>query len=165
MGHLRSLSVLALSIAASGCVLISDDGGESPDPPTVPPTQAVESPQVAPLLCTGGLPGSPLCPINRIPLDDLGAEGRFEFVIQAVGGGFYLNQLEIEAGSAGLHVERPTLRGWIDKKLLSEVVIDVTLDILPAMSQPLSEGAVLLPVVQGVTAFSLRFDAYGPLRQ
>jgi hypothetical protein len=165
MGHLRSISVLALSLAASGCVLVFDDGGESPDPPPPPPpAQEIESPHFAPALCTGGTPGSPLCPINQVLLDDLGAEGTFEFVLQPVGSGLYFNRLVLVAGSTGLHVERPSLRAWLDKTLLSEVVIDATLDIPPGGSAPLGESAVVLPAVTGVSALSLGFEAYGPLR-
>lgn len=63
-------------------------------------------------LCTGGLPPAPTCPINEIPLDDLG-EGKgipgakITFVVQGVGTGIYLTNLKLIPGPMGAFVEHP----------------------------------------------------------
>jgi hypothetical protein len=63
-------------------------------------------------LCTQGLPGSPTCPVNEIPLDDLGegngiAGARISFVAQAVSSGLYFNNLRLVPGAGGAYIEHP----------------------------------------------------------
>jgi hypothetical protein len=64
------------------------------------------------MICTGGLPGDPTCPINSIDLDNLG-EGagipgaKISFVAQGVGTGLYLNNLKLIPGPNGAFIEHP----------------------------------------------------------
>ncbi len=65
-----------------------------------------------PARCTQGLPGSADCPINEIPLDDLGnglgiPGAKISFVMQAVGSGIYLNNLKLIPGPEGANIEHP----------------------------------------------------------
>jgi mono/diheme cytochrome c family protein len=63
-------------------------------------------------LCTGGLPGDATCPINTIPLDDLGSGAgitgaKISFVAIGVGTGLYMNNLKLVPGPQGAYIEHP----------------------------------------------------------
>lgn len=65
-----------------------------------------------PAQCTAGLPGAATCPVNELPLDDLGnGQGipgaKITFVMQAVGSGMYLNNLKLVPGPMGAFIEHP----------------------------------------------------------
>ena len=168
MGYLRSISVLAVAVAlaASGCSILFDEPADVDDPPSppLPPLPDDETPQLAPLLCTGGLPGAPECPVNTVDLVDLGATGSFGFVLQAVGSGYYFNRLQFTAGANGLYAEQPTLRFWAAPDgRPTDFTFDTTLNIPPGMSMPL-EGGTAAFVQSPLAAISLRFAVIGPYR-
>ena len=82
----------------------------------------------APLgLCTNGTPGGPNCPINTIPLDNLGIGGipgaRITFIVQAAGGGIYLTDMRLVPGSKGAHIEHPLFFS-IPSDPMSEPIVD-----------------------------------------
>ncbi|HWO23100.1 MAG TPA: hypothetical protein VNO30_30370 [Kofleriaceae bacterium] len=63
-------------------------------------------------LCTGGLPGDTTCPLNTIPLDDLGngagiAGAKISFIAIGVGTGLYMNNLKLIPGPQGAFIEHP----------------------------------------------------------
>lgn len=63
-------------------------------------------------LCTGGVPNSPTCPVNTVPLDDLGngagvTGATISFVAIGVGTGLYLNNLKLIPGPQGAFIEHP----------------------------------------------------------
>jgi mono/diheme cytochrome c family protein len=63
-------------------------------------------------LCTSGTVGSPTCPVNELPLDNLGAGAgipgaKITFVVQGVGSGLYLNNLKLVPGAMGAYIEHP----------------------------------------------------------
>lgn len=170
MGYLRSISVLALGIAASGCAIVFDDPDDVKDPPSVPPSPPPtpepdnESPQLLPLLCVGGLPGEPECPVNVVDLGELNATGSFHFVVQAVGSGYYFNRLQFTAGAKGLYIEDPTLRLWASPDgRPTELPFDTTLNLPPGTSMPLGGGTAAFAPAP-LAAVSLRFAVIGPFR-
>lgn len=68
----------------------------------------LETTPMTPLLCTSGLPGDPTCPINFIPLDEIGAPGaKIQFVAQALSSSLYLNNLKLVPGPTGAFIEHP----------------------------------------------------------
>lgn len=157
MDHLRCLGVVVLGIAASGC-----EGGSMGPPDAM--VQATETSRFSPSLCTGGDPGSPTCPRNQLFLDELVSfGGTFEFVMQAVGSGVYLNHIELRAGTDGLYVERPTLRFWdgLQDTFADEVLLDETLNLPPGGSAMLGTAAVPQLFANKV---SLQVKAIGPYR-
>lgn len=157
MSHLRCIGVVVLGVAASGC----EGGSMGPPDAMVQPT---ETSRVSPSLCTGGDRGSPTCPYNQLPLDELVSfGGTLEFVMMAVGSGVYLNHIELRAGSEGLYVERPTLRFWDGPQdtFADEVPFDETLNLPPGGSAMLGTAAVTFVTA---TRVSLQVKAIGPYR-
>ena len=170
MGYLRSISVFALGLAASGCAIVFDDPDDAKDPPNVPPSPPPtpepdnETPQLLPQLCTSGVPGAPDCPVNIVDLGDLKATGSFGFVVQAVGSGFYFNGLQFTAGANGLYIEDPTLRLWASPDgRPTELAFDTTLNLPPGTSMALGGGTASF-VQSPLAAVSMRFAAIGPFR-
>lgn len=73
---------------------------------------AIRTQDFLPARCVQGLPGSADCPVNEIPLDDLGngigiPGAKISFVMQAVGSGIYLNNLKLIPGPMGANIEHP----------------------------------------------------------
>ena len=80
--------------------------------PDNPPTPQLATEPYTILLCTGGLPGTPTCPLNEILLDRLtNGEGipgaKITFVAQGVGSGLYFNNLKLVPGAMGAYIEHP----------------------------------------------------------
>ncbi|HWU88781.1 MAG TPA: hypothetical protein VN253_16055 [Kofleriaceae bacterium] len=82
------------------------------DVPGGPNSNDIRTQDFLPARCTQGLPGTADCPINELPLDDLGngvsiPGAKITFVMQAVGSGIYLNNLKLIPGAMGAYIEHP----------------------------------------------------------
>lgn len=138
---------------------------ETDDPDPLPLPEDPETARFLPLLCVAGNPGSADCPVNNVDLSDLDVIGRLDFVLQAVGSGYYFNQIQFAAGSTGLYIERPVLRLWPSANGLPvEHVIDATLNLPPHTGMPLPGGSTAVFALGPITAISMRFTAIGPYR-
>jgi hypothetical protein len=152
MSYLPYASVVVLGLAG-GC-----DSHGSMDPP--PPVN--ETPRFLPLLCTGGTPGAPTCPINHVGLDDFGGTGSLDFVVQTVGSGIYFNRMQFLAGADGLYIEEPTLRVWVkDSTVPIDHVFEVLVNLEPGMA--VDPGAAAFTTFDMV-GLSFKFTAIGPYR-
>jgi len=137
---------------------------ESEDPAPGPQPADPETGRFTPALCAGGNPGDPACPVNLVDLGELEATGSFGFVLQAVGGGLYVNRPQITAGTSGLYLEHPTLRFWSSPGgPPMERAFDTTLNLPPGTTSPLDGGTSAF-VGASLDAISLRFAAIGPYR-
>lgn len=77
-----------------------------PDPGEEGPR--METTAFIPQICVSGDPGTPTCPINTIPLDELGVAGaKIELVAQALGSGLYVKNLKLVPGPMGAYIEHP----------------------------------------------------------
>jgi hypothetical protein len=81
------------------------------NPEDLPPI--IETAQFIPQICTSGLPDdpaapNPLCPVNRVPLDEIGGAGaQITFVVQSLGSGLYMTNLKLVPGPMGAFIEHP----------------------------------------------------------
>lgn len=69
----------------------------------------------SPLLCTGGDPGSPTCPINIVDLSPLvtgWAGAQIKFVAQPLGTDLYVTNLQLITGAEGVYIEHPLFVSW-----------------------------------------------------
>jgi len=97
--------VLALSVLPAAC-------GGAGTQATVDAPPALSTGRFTPLLCTGGNPGDPTCPITIVDLSGVGIAGaRFELVVQPLGQDFYVTNLQL-TGSSTLHVDGVYLEWW-----------------------------------------------------
>jgi len=159
---MRHTSILVL--ATIGC-----GGGEGGG---IPPRDAspsfVDTALFVPQICTSGLPDdpptnpNPNCPVNRLPLDDLGVAGStIRFVARANANSFDVD-ITFVAGPGGLHVEHPAIE-IVDPGTSMPTVAGestVTLDVAAGQSMALSTLAVVAPAS---AQWRFRFDAVGPL--
>jgi hypothetical protein len=76
--------------------------------------QILETTPFKPLLCTGGLPGDPTCPVNHVDLTPLGLAGAtIEFVAMPLGStDLYVNNLKLKASTDGAYIEHPLFVSW-----------------------------------------------------
>jgi hypothetical protein len=103
---------------------------------------ALETAAFAPAICTSGLPPEPTCPVNQVDLTPLGLAGaKVHFVAQAVGGGLYLNQLKVIAGTDGAYIEHPLFVSWPEGKQPVPDTIDRFFDIKLNL-QASTEGSI-----------------------
>jgi hypothetical protein len=73
----------------------------------------LETAEVLPLICTGGVPGEPSCPVNSVALDEMGIAGaRIDFVAQRLESGLYLRNLKLVPGGGGAFIEHPLFVSW-----------------------------------------------------
>jgi hypothetical protein len=147
--------ILASVVLAAGC-----EGGED-ESPALDADAARETARFLPLLCTGGLPDEPTCPVTHVQLDEVGAAAGFHVVVQPLGSGVQLDHMVFNAGSTGLYLERPSIRFWPAGATEPSVdhVFDVTLNLAAGESAPL-EGPVAF---DGISAdrMSIRFETIG----
>jgi hypothetical protein len=167
MSHLRWAWTVVLGIAAGGGVLAFDDDDRGDPPPPVEPVDPRPPNEIGPfsaLMCTGDQPGSPTCPFNEIPLDELGVKGTFRFIVTAIGTGLYLNRIEAVAGPEGLYLDLPTLRFRSSPEgvVISERSFDAILNLEPGGAATLGTAAVVGHGAYG--PFSLHVRAIGPYR-
>jgi hypothetical protein len=75
----------------------------------------LQTPQFLPQICTSGLPDdppanpNPMCPVNDVPLVDIGVTGgaSIKFVVQALGSGLYVTNLKLVPGTDGAFIDHP----------------------------------------------------------
>lgn len=85
---------------------IQAERAAQPDPGDQGPR--LETTAFIPQICVSGDPGTPTCPINSIPLDELGVAGaKIELVAQALGSGLYVKNLKLVPGPMGAFIEHP----------------------------------------------------------
>jgi hypothetical protein len=149
----------AIAVVVLGC------GGEGRSPDAGP--APVETGAFVPLICTGGSPGTPSCPINQVSLDDIGANGKFVFVMQFVSSGPVLTNIMFVAGPQGIYLEHPDLLIWPRGSMISTAT--ATLDggnaiynIAPDATVVPSSGSITF--VGNIDKFALRFDVVGSYR-
>ena len=85
----------------------SGGGGGGGDGPPTP----LETARFIPQVCTGGMPGDPTCPLNRVPLP-MPPQAELQLVAQALGSGVFLTNIAIVAGPDGLFLEHPLIVQW-----------------------------------------------------
>jgi len=79
----------------------------------VMPDQGLQTGKFTPLLCTGGNPGDPTCPINHVSLDGLGLPGAtIDLVAQALSQDLYVTDLKLSASVDGVYLEHPLFVSW-----------------------------------------------------
>lgn len=82
-------------------------GSTGETPPTLETTQFLVQ------ICSSGLPDAPgapnpLCPVNKIPLTEIGApDAEIHFVVQSLGSGLYMTNLRLVPGATGAFIEHP----------------------------------------------------------
>lgn len=136
---------LALSVLLAAC---SGDGPQA----TVDALPVLRTGTFTPLLCIGGNPGDPTCPLTIVDLSGIGVAARFSFVAQPLSQDLYLSDLQL-AGT--VHIDGLYLEWW------NATASGPAGSILLAASV---DGGATLPsqAVLGVgvpTKLSLRFDA------
>jgi hypothetical protein len=146
-------------------------GGHGSTPAIPDGATELETARFTPQLCTSGLPDdppnnpNPNCPVNVLPMDELGASGaRMGFVATALGSGLFVDDLTFTAGIEGLHIEHPQLLRW-PAGARTPVVLDpfpgLVIDLPSGSSEPLDPASVVGFV--STDQLSFRFDAVGPL--
>jgi len=73
----------------------------------------IETEPFAIQICTSGLPDdpaapNPLCPVNKVSLDSVGATGAFiHLVVERLNPGIYMTNLKLVPGAGGAYIEHP----------------------------------------------------------
>jgi mono/diheme cytochrome c family protein len=79
----------------------------------VMPDQGLQTGKFTPLLCTGGNPGDPTCPVNHVALDGLGLPGAsIDMVAQALSQDLYVTDLKLVPSVDGVYLEHPLFVSW-----------------------------------------------------
>lgn len=101
--------------------------------------QELRTDAMRPLLCSGGNPGDPTCPINSIPLDSVGVPGgSISFVADPTDSALYLRRLQLNPGPTGAYIEHPLLVSYPEA---GDPVFD-TLDRFFSVKMNLAVGAM-----------------------
>ena len=107
-----------------------------------------------PLLCTGGQPGEPSCPINYVdllPLVEGWAGAQIKFVAQPLSQDLYLTNLAVVPGAEGVYIEHPLFVSYppgADTQYVPDTLdrfFNVKINIMP--------GGVAEPIAGGTAAF------------
>jgi hypothetical protein len=110
-----TLSIPALALCGCRALLgIGDDPvDDDPDDRDGPITSSpVASGPFVPLVCTGGMPGDPSCPINLVPLP-VENTAKFEFIaVSEMGAGFTLLDMRLRTAERGIFLAHPRLLGY-----------------------------------------------------
>jgi cytochrome c553 len=75
----------------------------------------LETARFTPVLCTGGNPGDPTCPITYVDISSLvpnWAGARIKFVAQPLSQDLYVTNLALEGGAEGVYIEHPLFVSW-----------------------------------------------------
>lgn len=75
----------------------------------------LETALFTPVLCTGGNPGDPTCPITYVDITGLvdgWAGARIKFVAQPLSQDLYVTNLSLEGGAEGVYIEHPLFVSW-----------------------------------------------------
>lgn len=112
--------------------------------------QELRTEALRPMLCTGGNPGDPTCPINSIPLDSVGVPGgSITFVADPTDSALYLRRLQLNPGPMGAFIEHPLL---VSYPADAEPVFD-TLDRFFSVKMNLAVGAAPEMIAGGNAIF------------
>ncbi len=136
--------------------------------PTDSTGPVLQTAQVSLVLCTGGVPGSATCPITHVPLDPAGLTGAtIDFVPQAIGGGLYVNELQLTGAAAGAYIEHPLFVSWpaggadplpddLDR------FFDVKLDVMPTTSDMIDGGTAAFVGFLATDPITIHFKVVTP---
>lgn len=112
----------------------------------------LETALFTPVLCTGGVPGDPTCPITYVDISTLvpnWAGARIKFVAQPLSQDLYLTNLALEGGAEGVYIEHPLFVSW---PVEGEPIPD-TLDRFFNVKMNLMAGATAETINGGTAAF------------
>jgi hypothetical protein len=140
--------------------------GSTADGPMEP--DSYDTPPFVPILCTSGTPGEPNCPLNTVPLDEVGTAGAtFRFTWTLLGSGHYIGEAKLTAGPEGLYVENPIfmlLPGDSTVPTATGAFAGVTLNIPPNETQIVGTGTAAIVQLDTTGRVFVRFDEIGPYR-
>jgi mono/diheme cytochrome c family protein len=112
----------------------------------------LETARFTPVLCTGGSPGDPTCPVTYVDITGL-VEGwggaRIKFVAQPLSQDLYVTNLALEGGPDGVYIEHPLFVSWPAE---GDPIPD-TLDRFFNVKMNLMAGAMASPINGGTAAF------------
>jgi hypothetical protein len=125
----------------------------------------LRSAMFTPMLCTGGNPGDPTCPINMVDLSSLGQPATLEIVVTQLVADLYLTNIAITAGPAGLHITHPLIESWPagamePKPDPIDRWFNVDLNIAPAAQATIGTGEGSFTGFGAADPLSIRFDVY-----
>ncbi len=112
----------------------------------------LETARFTPVLCTGGNPGDPTCPITYVDISGLvenWAGAKIRFVAQPLSQDLYVTNLTLEGGPEGVYIEHPLFVSW---PLEGEPVPD-TLDRFFNVKMNLAADAMPSQINGGTAAF------------
>lgn len=100
-----------------------------------------------PVLCTGGNPGDPTCPITYVDISGLAQNwggAKISFVAQPLSEDLYVTHLQLEGGPDGVYIEHPLFVSW---PTMGDPIPDtldrffnVKLDLMASATSPISGG-------------------------
>lgn len=103
---------------------------------------------------------------NMIPLDTLGMPASsIHFVASRVGGGVFLDSVQIAAGPMGARIEHPTFVTWVDGEPRPDPVdrfADLALTVEPNSTATFGSGTVVLTDHPTGALLSIHFTVAGP---
>jgi hypothetical protein len=137
-----------------------------------PQPEAIRTAQLTPMLCTGGNPGDPTCPLNTIDLNGIGptpTAATFELAIQQVGSDSYFTALKVKAGAAGVYLEHPLFESWpADATEPKPDPIDrffaTVINLQPNTEMIIGTGTATMSTFVATDPISVRVDVIEPYR-
>lgn len=112
----------------------------------------LETQPFTPVLCTGGNPGDPTCPITYVDITNLvdgWAGAKIRFVAQPLSQDLYVTNLALEGGPEGVYIEHPLFVSW---PIEGDPIPD-TLDRFFNVKMNLAAGAMPSQISGGTAAF------------
>jgi mono/diheme cytochrome c family protein len=139
----------------------------------IPEGEGVVVGQTAPFMpqfCTAGEPGDETCPINSIPLDELGVAGAaVTFTAEQLSAGLYLSEINVVGGTGGVYVEHPLFLYWPEENVKEFDEFDrffaAKINVEPAGASRLEGGAAVFVQFDPSKPISVAFqviEAYRP---
>ncbi len=112
----------------------------------------LETAPFTPVLCTGGNPGDPTCPITYVDISGLvpdWAGAKIKFVAQPLSQDLYMTNLALEGGAEGVYIEHPLFVSW---PVEGDPIPD-TLDRFFNVKMNMMAGEMPQPISGGTAAF------------
>lgn len=132
----------------------------------VMPDQGLQTGKFTPLLCTGGNPGDPTCPINHVALDGVGLPGAtIDLVAQALSEDLYVTDLKVTASVDGVYLEHPLFVSWPADPTQPETpdtldrFFNVKMDEMPMATDPIGGGTAAFVGFTPTNQVSIHFKA------
>ena len=146
---------IAALLLLAGC----PEHGSRPDGAT---GSELETARFVPQLCTGGQPGDPTCPVNVVVLDFSGVSARLGFVMQALGSGLFMTNVQLEAGLAGFAVRNLMVRMWTNPAMSMDFILLTDLSLSPG--QTVGLGAFSITTGNPTSQISIAATFAGPFQ-